>query len=178
MQAVALAAEINFWRMVLTMTKDLRYSEPNGRDVYPDIIDHPHWQSPTRPHMSLYDRAAQFSSFDALVGYSDMVKEEERETGVQVKLEEYEKECLNQKLNLISDAIECGRRPVLSITYFVPDERKAGGEYVTVTEEIKKIDPVYHKVVLARTEGVGKLNVEIDIDRIKDIHGELVDYIE
>ena len=160
------------------MTKGLKGSKPNGRDVYPDIIDHPHWQSPTRPHMSLYDRAAQFSSFDALAGYSDMVQEEERMTGAQLQLEEYEKECLNQKLNLIHDAIETGERPLLTITYFVPDERKAGGKYLTVTEEIKKIDPVFHKVVLARTEGAGMLNVEIDIDRIIDIRGSTVEYID
>ena len=60
------------------MTKGLKNGEPNGREVYPDIIDHPHWQSPTRPHMSLYDRAAQFAPFDALSGYMDMVREEQR----------------------------------------------------------------------------------------------------
>ena len=160
------------------MTKGVKPNEPGGREMYPDIIDHPHWQSPARPHMSLYDRAAQFASFDALAGYSDMVKEEERETGTQMELEDYEMERLSQKLNLISDVIEDGKQPTLSITYFVPDKRKAGGEYVTVTEEIKKIDPVFHKVVLSRTEGAGKRNVEIDIDRIKDIHGELVDYMD
>ena len=69
------------------MAKGLKDGEPNGRDVYPDIIDHPHHQSPTRPHMSLYDRAAQFAAFDALAGYTDMVKEEQRETDTQIHLE-------------------------------------------------------------------------------------------
>ena len=160
------------------MTKGLKIDEANGRDIYPDIIDHPHWQSPTRPHMSLYDRAAQFASFDALAGYSDMVKEEERETRTMIQIEDYEMERLSQKLNLISDVIEDGEYPALTITYFVPDKRKTGGEYVSVTEEIKKIDPVCHKVILKKTEGIAKLNVEIDINRIIDIRGPLVDDME
>ena len=52
--------------------------EQNAREVYADIIDLPHWQSPTRPHMSPADRAAQFSPFAALTGFSDMVEEEAR----------------------------------------------------------------------------------------------------
>ena len=41
---------------------------------YSDIIDHPHYQSKTRPHMSMYDRAAQFSPFAALTGYEEQVE--------------------------------------------------------------------------------------------------------
>ena len=33
-------------------------------------------------------------------------------------------------------------RPTVSITYFVPDERKSGGSYQTVTGEVKRIDTV------------------------------------
>ena len=36
---------------------------------YSDIIDHEHYQSKTRPHMSMLNRAAQFSPFAALVGF-------------------------------------------------------------------------------------------------------------
>ena len=60
------------------MTKGITEKEPDPRIVYADIIDLPHHQSSTRPHMSLYDRAAQFASFAALTGYDDMVKEEAR----------------------------------------------------------------------------------------------------
>ena len=119
------------------MTKGLKEGEPNGRDLYPSIIDHPHWQSPTRPHMSLYDRAAQFASFDALAGYTDMVREEQRFTDSQVELQDYELQQLNQKLNLISDVIADGHRPTVTITYFVPDDKKAGGSYVDITESGK-----------------------------------------
>ena len=46
---------------------------------YSDIIDHPHYQSKTRPHMSMYDRAAQFSPFAALTGYEESVEETAKE---------------------------------------------------------------------------------------------------
>ena len=40
---------------------------------YRDIIPLPHHQAEGRRHMSLYDRAAQFSAFAALSGYDDMI---------------------------------------------------------------------------------------------------------
>ncbi|MBO4701503.1 MAG: hypothetical protein IKS60_05320 [Lachnospiraceae bacterium] len=46
---------------------------------YSDIIDHPHYQSKTRPHMSMYDRAAQFSPFAALTGYEEQVEDAAKE---------------------------------------------------------------------------------------------------
>ena len=160
------------------MTKGLKEGEPNGRDVYPDIIDHPHWQSPTRPHMSLYDRAAQFSAFDALAGYSDMVREEQRQTDSAVELQESELERLNQKLNLIADVIMDGNHPTLTFTVFVPDEKKAGGAYVEITDAVKRVDTASRKVVLMSTEGRGWINKTIDFDKITAIKGELVDYLD
>ena len=50
--------------------------EPNPRIVYADIIDMPRHSSTKHPHMSLYDRAAQFMPFSALTGYEDMINEE------------------------------------------------------------------------------------------------------
>ena len=40
---------------------------------YSDIIDHEHYQSKTRPHMSMLNRAAQFSPFAALVGFEQYI---------------------------------------------------------------------------------------------------------
>lgn len=40
---------------------------------YDDIINLPHHQSATRPHMSLHDRAAQFAPFAALTGHSAVI---------------------------------------------------------------------------------------------------------
>ena len=66
----------------------------------------------------------------------------------------------------------------LSGNIFVPDQLKAGGSYVEVTDAVKRVDMTARKVVLMSTEGYGKLNKAIDFDRIIDIHGELVDYID
>ena len=153
------------------MSKGLKDGERNGRDVYPDIIDHPHWQSPVRLHMSLYDRAAQFSAFDALAGYSDMIMEEQRITDEQVHLEEDELEVLNQKLSMISDELRSGRHPELTFTVFIPDEHKAGGRYETITGPVKKIDLNARKVILAGAgmDGPGNLNRVLEMNQIIEI---------
>ena len=151
------------------MTRWITGKEPDPCVVYADIIDHPHWQSPTRPHMSLHDRAAQFAPFAALSGYDDMVREEARVVENKIEPGEAGLEELNQKLNLIRDSIRDGIRPTVSITYFVPDSRKAGGKYVTAIEEIRKIDALRGTVVLTRTEGCARRNAEIPIQNILEI---------
>ncbi len=61
----------------------------DARAVYADIIDLPHWQSPTRPHMSLHDRAAQFAAYKALSGYEDMIGEATTEINREEEPEEF-----------------------------------------------------------------------------------------
>ena len=160
------------------MTKGIKSNEPDARIVYADIIHLPHWQSPTRAPMSAYERAAQFSSFNALEGYEDMVGEEARVVDTQEELTETEMEILNQKINLIADVIEDGHHPILTFTYFLNDSMKQGGSYVTMTERVRKIDAVGKKIQLFRTVGASKSYMELDMDKIKDISGELVNYIE
>ena len=160
------------------MAKGIKSNEPDARVVYADIIALPHWQSPTRTQMSEYERAAQFSSFNALAGYKDMVGEEAREVGSFQELTESELEVLNQKLNLIYDVLEDGHHPILTFTYFICDCFKSGGSYVTITERVRKIDTVDRKIVLFRITGTSKSYVELEMDKIKDISGDLVDFIE
>lgn len=160
------------------MTKGIKSNEPDARIVYADIIRLPHWQSPTHTQMSAYERAAQFSSFNALEGYEDMVGEEARVVDTQEELTETEMEILNQKINLIADVIEDGHHPILTFTYFLNDSMKQGGSYVTMTERVRKIDAVGKKIQLFRTVGVSKSYMELEMDKIKDITGELVNYIE
>lgn len=160
------------------MTKGIKSNEPDARVVYADIIRLPHWQSTKRTPMSAYERAAQFSSFNALEGYEDMVGEEARVVDTQEELTETEMEILNQKINLIADVIEDGHHPILTFTYFLNDSMKQGGSYVTMTERVRKIDAVGKKIQLFRTVGASKSYMELDMDKIKDISGELVNYIE
>ena len=117
---------------------------------YSDIIDHPHHVSRTRPQMSMHDRTAQFSPFAALTGFDAAMSEEARVTDGRIELEEDELQHLNEKLRFLSEHIE--EQPEVSITYFVPDERKDGGAYMTKTGALKKIDEYEH--VLIMTDGV------------------------
>ena len=152
--------------------------EPDPRIVYADIIGLPHWESPTRPRMSLYDRAAQFLSYKALTGFEDMVAEEARLTDERTEMGSHDLALLNQKLGLIADAVAAGEHPVLTFTVFVPDKKKMGGKYEEVTSTVKSVDPVWHKVVLAPGEGRGKPNRSIRFENIVSIRGELVTYLD
>ena len=145
------------------MTADNR---EDPRTVYGDIIDLPHWDSPTHPRMSLQDRAAQFVPYSAVVGYGDMVKEEARETGTFQEPSEDEAMELEQALYHLNRRTEQGERPVCTISCFIPDERKEGGKTVTVTEAVRRIDPTRRKIVLARKKGLAGTYEEIDIDRV------------
>ena len=105
---------------------------------YADIINLPHHRSPAHPHMSNYDRAAQFSPFAALTGYDAAVEETARLTDVKLEMTEDKKQMLDEKLHLLLDAAD--HPPIVRITYFVPDSRKAGGAYETVTGRIRSLD--------------------------------------
>ena len=80
-------------------------------------------------------RAAQFAPFAALTGYDEEVEEAARQTTEKSELDEYEKELINNKLCYMKDHLDKD----YSITYFVPDERKDGGEYVTYKGKITRI---------------------------------------
>lgn len=131
---------------------------------YDDIINLPHHVSSARPHMSAFDRAAQFSPFAALTGYDAAVKETARLTGERIELDEYEKDALNDRLQLIVDTLGQGYQ--IAVTYFLPDKRKAGGEYVTVTGEVKKIDEYEHLIILRNGQ-------KIPVEDVIDLDGEL-----
>lgn len=133
---------------------------------YDDIINLPHHVSATHSQMSLIDRAAQFSPFAAVVGYAASVKETARLTNRRVELDEYEKDALNEKLNIVAEHME--ERPEITITYFKPDDKKAGGVYVTVTGCVKKMDDYEHIVCL--TDGA-----KVPIEEIIEIASELTE---
>ena len=107
-------------------------------DNYNDIINLLHHVSPTRPQMSMMDRAAQFSPFAALTGYDAAIKETGRLTDEKIELGEEELSILNMKFQLLVDSLD--EEPEVNITYFKPDDRKAGGAYLTASGTVKKID--------------------------------------
>lgn len=111
---------------------------------YDDIIHLPHHQSQSRAHMPLYDRAAQFAPFAALNGYGAAIRETARLTQPQIELTESEKAELDLRLQLLSEHLQ--DHPEVTITYFLPDLRKEGGAYVSITDAVKKID-VYERSI-------------------------------
>ena len=105
---------------------------------YEDIINLPHHISKKHRPMPREARAAQFAPFAALTGYESDVNEAARYTGKRRELGEYETERLNRRINEIRDGIH-GNTEVI-ITYFKPDEKKAGGEYLNIGGRVMKID--------------------------------------
>ena len=119
---------------------------------YDDIIDLPHHISATRPRMPMIDRAAQFMPFRALTGYEDAVHETSRLTDERVELTEDEKALLDAKLQRLADRLDS--HPQVTLTWFQPDKRKAGGAYVTTTGRLKKIDDFEGVLLLASGERI------------------------
>ena len=118
----------------------------NVSHKYDDIINLPHHVSKKHPQMSLHDRAAQFSPFAALTGHKAAINETARLTDEKQILSEDVIAKLNEQLNLIKENI--GTNLIVTITYFVPDDRKSGGAYISNTGVVKKIDEYNHTVIL------------------------------
>ena len=129
--------------------------------MYDDIIHLPHHVSKTRPQMSLEDRAAQFSPFAALTGYDAAILETGRLTEEKSELGEETQAILDRKQRHLAEIIDT--KPAITVTYFVPDEKKSGGAYSTVTGFLKRIDE-YARVPML-TDG-SKIQPEaiLDID--------------
>ena len=107
---------------------------------YDDIIALLHPEPRTHPRMSLHDRAAQFSPFAALTGHSAAIAETGRLTDSRITLDESEMARVDAALQRLRELLP--QAPAVSITYFVPDERKAGGSYQTITGTARRIDTV------------------------------------
>ena len=135
-----------------------------AEEQYADIINLPHHELTTRQRMPLINRAASFSPFAALTGYDETVKETARLTDAKVELDEGTKEVLNDKLRLAVDQAEM--HPEVSITYFLPDKKKAGGAYITTKAVIKRMDE-YDRVVVLTDKST------IPIDDIAEIEGDI-----
>ncbi|MCR4993091.1 MAG: hypothetical protein K6A45_08610 [Lachnospiraceae bacterium] len=113
----------------------------SGSDFpYNDIINLPHHTSPTRKHMPLLDRAAQFSPFAALTGYDEDVQEAGRLTDEKlgIDFDDYKQDTMDSIIRYLSENPGCNRR--ITVTYFVPDAKKGGGRYQTVDGVFKYID--------------------------------------
>lgn len=115
--------------------------------AYDDIIHLPHHVSAKHPQMPVSDRAAQFAPFAALTGHKAAIRETARLTDEKADLDENEKAILDEKLRMIQETL--AEHPEITVTYFQPDQKKAGGNYVTVTGRVKKLDVYRHDLLMA-----------------------------
>lgn len=131
---------------------------------YDDILYLPHPTSTKHPRMPLADRAAQFSAFRALSGHEDAIGETERLTDRRIELSEEAKAELDLKQQLLASSAEA--QPEITVTWFKPDGKKAGGAYVTATGRLKKVDDYERDIVLID-------GTRIPLDDVLDIQSEL-----
>lgn len=103
---------------------------------YKDIINLPHHRSDKHPRMSSYERAAQFSPFAALTGFDDEIDEAARLTDCRPELTEDELNSLDAAIQQISEL----DKPLIAVTYFVPDANKSGGSYRVYTGNLRFLD--------------------------------------
>ena len=82
-----------------------------------------------------------------MTGHSAAIEETRRLTDRRVELDEYEMARVDAELQRLQELLP--GRPTASITYFVPDERKDGGSYQTVTGSVKRIDAVSGMIQMA-----------------------------
>ena len=136
---------------------------------YDEIIKLPHHVSKTRPQMPMSDRAAQFAPFAALTGYDSAIKETGRLTAEKIELDEEALTALNMRYQLLMDALD--EEPKVEITYFEPDARKAGGEYVSVIGAVKKVDDFERLITMQD-------GTKIPMDDVLSIDGELFSSLE
>ena len=136
-------------------------------EKYQGIIGLPYNKSTKRRNMSLNDRAAQFAPFSALNGYEESLKEVSRITIEKKELTQDDKDIISAKLNFITvnKLIE-----EIIITYFIPDNKKTGGKYQTISKQVKRIDEV-NKIIYFFD------NTSIKIEDVIDINSVTIDSI-
>ena len=139
----------------------------NGK--YDKIMGLPHHVSKTRPQMPMSDRAAQFAPFAALTGYDAAIKETGRLTDERIELDVEALSALDMKYQLLMEALD--EAPEVTITYFQPDERKAGGKYVSATGAVKKVDDFERRITM-------RDGTRIPMDDVLSIDGELFSSLE
>ena len=97
-----------------------------------------------------------------------MVDEEARLTDRQIALGESDLDRLDRIFRRLSAQLSAGHRPEVSVLVFIPDSRKSGGRYETVTGRAKRLDAVEKRLALLGN-GSPPEEIILDLDRILDI---------
>ena len=132
--------------------------------TYDDIINLSRPKS-NHPKMSIEQRSAQFAPFAALTSFGNKVKETARLTDRKIELDEEMKNIIDIKIQDIKNKLSNNENFTIEITYFISDNKKEGGKYVTITDPLFKIDEYKHQCIM-------KNGLKIDISDILDINIE------
>jgi len=125
---------------------------------YDDIINYNYIGSKRKNKMTLYERSAQFSSFQALEGYTDTIKESERLTNGKIILDEEKISEINDKIRYIYDNNLKGE-----YIHFIKDIKKDGGKYIKTRGYIKNIDLINKRIIFKNNEIICLNNI-IDVN--------------
>lgn len=136
-------------------------SEKSGGG-YADIRDLSYPRASHHLHMTMENRAAQFAPFAALTGYAEEIREASRLTEEEKEAGEDAADLLDRKLRILAAHPDAE----VTISYFVPDEKKQGGAYAVYTGRIRGIDSYAQVLMTEEKKG-------IPIARIRDMQGEL-----
>ena len=71
---------------------------------------------------------------------------------------------INARLAVIEQHIK--EQPNIAVTYFVPDNKKTGGRYVTVSGNVRMLDGIEHAIIMAD-------RTKIPIEDVRYIEGDL-----
>ena len=104
---------------------------------YEDIIGLPRPVSRRHPPMARQERAAQVAPFAALAGHGAILREAARQTENRPALSEDAQTALDARLRLLAGRLE--EHSTVNATYFLPDEKKAGGACVTVSGQVLRL---------------------------------------
>ena len=127
---------------------------------YDDILDLPRPISKKHPPMPMAKRAAQFLPFAALTGFEGEIAEAARLTESVPELGEDALLALDEQLSLLRQRLR--EEPEVTITRFVPDEKKAGGRYETLRGCVRRLNEVERTMILAD-------GTKVEIDSVVDL---------
>lgn len=126
---------------------------------YDDIIHLPRPVSKKHPPMPLSKRAAQFLPFAALTGFEGEIAETARLTQAAPELGEDALMALDAQLSLLRQRLP--EQPEVIVTCFIPDEKKTGGHFETLTGRARRLDEPNRLLFL--TDGV-KINMDTIVE--------------
>ena len=127
---------------------------------YDDIIHLSRPVSKKHPPMPMTKRAARFLPFAALSGFEGEIAEAARLTEAARSLGEDALAALDEQLALLRQRLP--DQPEITLTRFVPDEKKAGGHYETLTGQVRRLDEIDRALIL--TDGT-----KVDLDAIVEL---------